>query len=44
MNIFQEIIQKCQEIDTMYKLQDFLNSRINRANDESLLADYFEGY
>lgn len=44
MNIFQEIVQKCQEIDTMYKLQDFLNSRINRANDESLLADYFEGY
>ena len=28
----------------MYKLQEFLTGRINRANDENLLSDQFESY
>ena len=28
----------------MYKLEQFLSGRINRANDENLLSDYFESY
>jgi len=28
----------------MYKLQEFLVGRINRANDENLLSEYFESY